>query len=61
MRGVSAEGGGAAHGGVGAAHERTGGRLGSLIAKASQGGLGSGKGDGVGVERQRTKESLGGG
>ena len=56
---MGAGGGGAAHGGVGAAHGRTGGKLGNLIAKASQGGLGSGKGDGVGVERQMMEKSLG--
>lgn len=56
---MGAGGGGAAHGGVRAAHERTDGRLGNLIAKASQGGLGSGKGDGVSVERQRTDKSPG--
>jgi len=44
--GVGAGEGGAAHGGVGAARERTGERLGNLTAKASQGGLGLGKGTG---------------
>ena len=53
--------GGAAHGGVGATRERTGGRLGNLTAEASQGGLGSGKGVGVGVERRRMEKSPGGG
>ena len=52
--------GGPAHGGVRAAHVRTGGRLGNLVAKASQGRLGSGKGDRVGAGRLRAEKSRGG-
>ena len=56
--GVGAREGGTAQSGWGCAW-RMGGRLGNLIAKASQEGLESGKGDGVGVGRQRMEKSSG--
>ena len=60
MGGVGAGEGWTAHGGVRAAHVRTGGKLGNLVAKASQGRLGSRKGDRVGAGRLRAEKSWGG-